>query len=168
MVKYIRLKNKGVYMKEVVLEKNICSPETMISLGEKLGILLEENMVITLEGDLGAGKTTLTKGIARGLRINDVVNSPTFTIMKIYNGRLPLYHLDVYRLNNDSGDEYLEEYFYMGGVSVIEWADNVSDIIPEDRISINILNIDEGVRKVIAKANSEKYIKIIESVFKDE
>lgn len=142
----------------------INSPQEMVDFGYKLGKELQPNMVITLEGDLGAGKTTMTKGIAKGLEIEDVVNSPTFTIMKIYQGRLTLYHLDVYRLNNDSGDEYLEEYFYMGGVSVIEWANNMSDIIPEDRLEINVYNIDEHTREIELTARSEKYIKLIESV----
>jgi len=155
-------------MEKLVVKKTVCGPEQMIELGEKLGSFLEENMVITLEGDLGAGKTTMTKGIALGLGIKDIINSPTFTIMKIYKGRLPLYHLDVYRLNNDSGDEYLEEYFYMGGVSVIEWAANVSDIIPEDRLEINVYNIDDNTREIVVTARSEKYKKLIERVFDNE
>ena len=110
----------------------IKSPEEMIELGEKIGKYLEKNMVILMEGDLGAGKTTMTKGIAKALGINRVVNSPTFTIMKIYeNGKMPLYHMDVYRLDNQSGDEYLEEYFENGGVTIIEWAHQISDILPQ-------------------------------------
>ena len=97
---------------------SIDSSEKMISFGERIGRELEENMVILMEGDLGAGKTTLTKGIAKALGVERVVNSPTFTILKIYDGRLKLYHMDVYRLSNDSGDEYLEEYFEAGGVFV--------------------------------------------------
>lgn len=155
-------------MKEKKFERIIYSAQEMIDFGEKLGRELEKNMIITLEGDLGAGKTTITKGLAKGLDINDVINSPTFTIMKIYEGRLPLYHMDVYRLNNDSGDEYLEEYFYMNGVSVVEWAGNMSDIIPEERLNIFIYYIDDKTRKITVSADSDRYIKLIERVFKNE
>ena len=146
----------------------INSSMEMINFGEKLGKELEANMLITLEGDLGAGKTTMTKGIARGLGIKDVVNSPTFTIMKIYNGNLTLYHMDVYRLDNNSGDEYLEEYFYMDGVSVVEWAGNMSDIIPDERLEINIYNIDQNTREIVITPKGNKYIKLLERVFKNE
>ena len=119
-------------------------------------------MVILLEGDLGAGKTTLTKGIALALGIKRVVNSPTFTILKIYEGRLNLYHMDVYRLDNESGDEYLEEYFEAGGVSVVEWAHQVSNILPNEYLLINIKYLDTLTRKVIIEANSPIYTKLIE------
>ena len=104
----------------------------MISLGEKIGRAAFPDMLIALSGDLGAGKTTLAKGIGAGLGVTDIINSPTFTILKIYQGRLPLYHFDVYRLDEASGDDYLEEYFYAGGVSVIEWADNIDYLLPDD------------------------------------
>ena len=84
-------------MKKEIIIKN---PEQMIALGKRIGQHVYANMVIALEGDLGAGKTTLTKGIALGLNIMSVVNSPTFTIMKIYDGRMRLYHLDVYRIDD--------------------------------------------------------------------
>ena len=87
----------------------------IIELGKKIGTLAEPNMVITMSGDLGAGKTTMTKGIAKGLGITDIVNSPTFTIMKIYQGRLTLYHLDVYRITDPYLDFELEEYFENNG-----------------------------------------------------
>lgn len=94
-----------------------------------------------MTGDLGTGKTTLTKYIAKGLGIEENINSPTFTIVKEHrSGRLPLFHFDAYRLG--SGEELLDigadEYFYDGGVSVVEWADLVMDVIPEDAILIEI------------------------------
>lgn len=153
-------------MKEFKLIIN-CAEE-MVIFGEKLGKELKPNMLITLEGDLGAGKTTMTKGIAKGLGVKDIVNSPTFTIMKIYEGDLTLYHMDVYRLDNNSGDEYLEEYFYMDGVSVVEWAGNMSDIIPEERLEINIFNIDQNTREIVITPKGNKYIELIERVFKNE
>lgn len=135
-----------------------------IQLGYQIGTLLKPNMVITLEGDLGAGKTTLTKGIGKGLKITNIINSPTFTIMKIYEGLLTLYHLDVYRLDNQSGDEDLEEYFYRGGVCVIEWAKRISDILPDDYLQITITALDENKRHVVMESEELEYIKIIESV----
>lgn len=148
-------------MKKVL---NIKTPEEMILLGEKLGSNLEANMVILMEGDLGAGKTTMTKGIARALGVNRVVNSPTFTILKIYEGRLPLYHMDVYRLSNESGDEYLEEYFEAGGVTIIEWASQISSILPSEHLLVTIDYLSDGTRNVTLESGSEEYIKLIESV----
>ena len=143
----------------------IKSPEEMIELGEKIGKYLEKNMVILMEGDLGAGKTTMTKGIAKALGINRVVNSPTFTIMKIYeNGKMPLYHMDVYRLDNQSGDEYLEEYFENGGVTIIEWAHQISDILPQSYLLINIDYLNNGNRLVTLSAPGEAYDKLLDSV----
>lgn len=112
---------------------------------EKFGIglagELEPGAVIALEGDLGTGKTTLTKSIARGLGIDDVITSPTFNIVKEYrSGRLPLYHFDVYRIG-DVDEMYeigYEEYFYGDGVCIVEWADLIEDIIPDDAIRIQI------------------------------
>lgn len=140
------------------------SSNDMVAFGEKLGRFLEENMVILMEGDLGAGKTTMTKGIAKALGVTRVVNSPTFTILKIYDGRLKLYHMDVYRLSNDSGDEYLEEYFEAGGVTIIEWAHQVSSILPKEYLLINIEYLDDGSRLVKALPNGEKYERLLKKV----
>ncbi len=112
---------------------------------KKFGIDLAEDLepgaVIALTGDLGTGKTTLTKSIAAGLGIDDVITSPTFNIVKEYrSGRLPLFHFDVYRIG-DVEEMYelgYEEYFYGEGVCIIEWADLIEDIIPEDAIRIYI------------------------------
>ena len=104
--------------------------DEIIALGEKIGRLAIPNLVITMNGDLGAGKTTMTKGIAKGLGITKIVNSPTFTIMKIYEGRMMLYHLDVYRITNPDSDFELEEYFENDGLCVIEWADQIKKLLP--------------------------------------
>lgn len=141
----------------------------MIKLGEALGACLEENMVILMEGDLGAGKTTLTKGIAKALGVSRVVNSPTFTILKIYEGRLPLYHMDVYRLDNESGDEYLEEYFEAGGVTIIEWAHQISNILPKNYLLVTIEYIDDSTRRITlevdeALSGNEKYLELLKKV----
>ena len=117
------------------------------SFGHELGRSAGPGTVIALTGDLGVGKTTLTKAIAEGLGITDVITSPTFTIVREYRGeRLPLYHFDVYRMAGPGGfadpDEMYElgyeEYFYGDGVCVIEWADLVEDLLPENAVRIHI------------------------------
>lgn len=109
--------------------------------GIRLGREAHPGQVIALTGDLGAGKTTLTKAIARGLGISETVTSPTFTIVKEYrSGRLPLFHFDVYRIG-DVEEMYelgYEEYFFGDGVCVIEWADLIEELIPEDALRISI------------------------------
>ena len=149
-------------VKEIIIK----SPKEMIELGEKLGTVAFPNMLITMLGDLGAGKTTMTKGIAKGLGINGVVNSPTFTIMKIYEGRLKLYHLDVYRIENPLDDFELEEYFEDDGVCVIEWANQINELLPHDRLDIEILDLGNDKRKVILKSSSIIYDNIIFEVTK--
>ncbi len=119
-----------------------------MALAERLGQLVQAGDVITLEGDLGAGKTSFTKGLAKGLGITRVVNSPTFTIVKEYEGRIPLYHMDVYRIEDASEDLGLDEYFYGDGVSVIEWAHLIEAQLPEDRLNISIFHVDDTRRRL--------------------
>lgn len=133
----------------------IKTEEEMINLGQKIGALVYPNMVITMNGNLGAGKTTITKGIGKAMGIKRVINSPTFTIMKIYEGSLNLYHLDVYRIESSESDFELEEYFYMGGVSVIEWSNNIKDLIPEDAINLEFEIQDDSYRVVTIVGPSE-------------
>src|SRR5699024_10139075 len=108
--------------------------------GMKLGEILKSGDLISLMGDLGAGKTTLTQSIAQGLEINDYVTSPTFTLINEYEGKLPLYHFDVYRLGSidELYDLGYEEYFYSNGVTIVEWGDKVLDLLNKDRINIKI------------------------------
>ena len=136
----------------------------MQELGYRIGSLAFPNMLITLEGDLGAGKTTMTKGIGRALGITKIINSPTFTIMKIYEGRLTLYHMDVYRIDNNSGDDYLTEYMESGGVCVIEWANNISDLITDNHMEINININDDFTRRVVINCESDIYQKCLEEI----
>ena len=142
----------------------INSTEQMIELGFQIGLHLFPNAIITLTGDLGAGKTTLTKGIGKALCVMDVVNSPTFTIMKIHRGRLNLYHMDVYRLTGVGNDFDLEEYFDYGGVCVIEWAEIIQSIIPNEHLHITIKNIDEFTRFVELESYDSAYMNIIKEV----
>ncbi|WP_156291098.1 tRNA (adenosine(37)-N6)-threonylcarbamoyltransferase complex ATPase subunit type 1 TsaE [Oceanobacillus salinisoli] len=118
------------------------------SVGERLASLLQAGDVLTLEGDLGAGKTTFTKGLAKGLGVKRTVNSPTFTIVKEYEGRLPLYHMDVYRLENSDEDIGFDEYFHGEGVSVVEWAKFIEDYLPAERLDIKI-SYGEGDSRIL-------------------
>ena len=114
------------------------------------------NMVICLNGDLGSGKTLFTKGFAHAMGI-DEITSPTFTIIKEYVGELPLYHMDVYRLDKDSNDIGIEDYFSKGGVTLIEWSDIITDILPDERLQINIKVISENGRVFELIPYGEKY-----------
>ncbi|WP_088106087.1 tRNA (adenosine(37)-N6)-threonylcarbamoyltransferase complex ATPase subunit type 1 TsaE [Halalkalibacter urbisdiaboli] len=134
------------------------SPEETTSLAEKLGQLLKAGDVITLEGDLGAGKTSFTKGLAKGLGVKRVVNSPTFTIIKEYKGRLPLYHMDVYRMEDGGEDLGLEEYFYGEGVSVVEWASMIAEQLPDERLEITLRHLGEDKRELKITAIGNRYI----------
>ena len=107
------------------------------------------NMIICLNGELGSGKTMFTKGIANALGINENITSPTFTIIKEYDGELPLYHMDVYRLDGNTEGIGIEEYFNKGGVVVIEWADTIKDILPKERLDIKFKVLDENKNEVV-------------------
>jgi tRNA threonylcarbamoyladenosine biosynthesis protein TsaE len=147
------------------------SPEETLIIGERLGRLLEKGNIICLTGDLGAGKTAFTKGIAKGLEVLDYVTSPTYTIINEYEGRLPLYHFDVYRLN-DVEEMYelgYEEYFFGDGVVVLEWADIVTDIIPRERLWITILNTKgDNSREIIMEPTGEAYNNIVKGMEHNE
>ena len=102
----------------------------MINFGERLSRLMFGGFILTLDGDLGAGKTTFTKGIGRGLGIKKVINSPTFTIVKVYHGDKTLYHFDAYRLEGENDELGFEEMFEDDGVCVVEWPEFIEDILP--------------------------------------
>ncbi len=119
---------------------SFCAKDTY-ELGEKIGQMAKPGMVISLTGDLGVGKTVFTQGLAKGLGIEEPVNSPTFTIVQVYEeGRLPLYHFDVYRIGDiEEMDEIgYEDYFYGEGVCLIEWADLIREILPEQICRVTI------------------------------
>ena len=122
------------------------------------------NMIICLDGELGSGKTIFTKGIANALGIQESITSPTFTIIKEYEGELPLYHMDVYRLNGDVDGTGIEEYFTKGGVVVIEWADMIKDILPKERLEIKFRVAGENKRVLILKPYGQKYEDLCEAV----
>ncbi|MCQ2524415.1 MAG: tRNA (adenosine(37)-N6)-threonylcarbamoyltransferase complex ATPase subunit type 1 TsaE [Lachnospiraceae bacterium] len=117
------------------------SPQETYDIGFEIGKNAKPGDVFTLVGDLGVGKTVLTQGVAAGLGIDEPVNSPTFTIMQIYDeGRLPFYHFDVYRIGDVSEMDEIgyEDYFYGDGVCFVEWANLIEEIIPDDAVNITI------------------------------
>lgn len=125
------------------------------------------NMVICLEGDLGSGKTIFTKGFARAMEIEEDVTSPTFNIIKEYtSGEMPLYHMDVYRLDGKAEEIGLEEYFHKGGVVIIEWADMIQEYLPEERLEIKIRVLDdsEDARVFIINPVGAQYEDLCEAV----
>lgn len=134
-------------MKNTVISN---SEEETFSLARELGREIKKNSVITLRGDLGSGKTVFTKGLAEGLGIKDNITSPTFSLMEIYEGEVPLYHFDLYRIENP--DEFtnlsFEDYWEGDGVSVIEWPERAGNMLPEKRIDIIIEYIDENRRRI--------------------
>ncbi|TCT18953.1 tRNA threonylcarbamoyladenosine biosynthesis protein TsaE [Melghiribacillus thermohalophilus] len=133
------------------------SDEETKTLASRLARQLKPGDVITLEGDLGAGKTTFTKGLANGLNISRTVNSPTFTIVKEYDGDIPLYHMDVYRLEESEEDIGFDEYFHGDGVSVVEWPSFIHEFLPAERLDIQILYVSENERKIILKPANEHF-----------
>ena len=124
------------------------SPEETFAIGKSLGEQAVPGQVICLDGDLGVGKTVFTQGFAEGLGIDGPVNSPTFTIVQVYEeGRLPLYHFDVYRIGDveEMNEIGYEEYFYGEGVALIEWSTLIEEIIPETAIHVTIeKDVEQG------------------------
>lgn len=122
------------------------------------------NMIICLQGDLGSGKTVFTKGIAKALGIDENITSPTFNIIKEYEGELPLYHMDLYRLEETTEDIGIEDYFSKNGVVVIEWADIIKDKLPEERLDINIKIVNDEVRVLYITPHGKQYEDLCEAV----
>ena len=122
-----------------------------MELGEKIAHILPDGSTICFDGDLGAGKTTFVRGLAKGLNITDVVQSPTFNIMKVYfKGDRPLIHIDAYRLADINPDIGLGEYIgYENGITVIEWPQFIKELIPSNAIEINIQHMGDDKRKIV-------------------
>ncbi len=148
----------GDYMIKVIKTNN--SDET-IKLGYKIGSLLKGGDTIILDGDLGAGKTTFTKGIGEALGVKRVINSPTFTIVKSYEGdNITLHHMDLYRLDGVGDDFDLEEYFMPTTICVVEWPYQAFDVIPNKYMKITIKRIDDFKREIIIDSN-DYYDKLV-------
>ena len=123
------------------------------------------NMVICLNGDLGSGKTVFAKGFASALGIDEVITSPTFNIVKEYtSGEIPLFHMDVYRLDETDVEIDFAEYFVKKGVTIIEWSDMIKDLLPEERLEISFKIIGEDTRLVIIRPIVKRYEDLCEAV----
>ena len=144
------------------------SPEQTLYWGKRLGELLERGDVVSLTGDLGAGKTTLTQGISAGLGVGEdcYVTSPTFTIINEYMGRVPVYHLDFYRIDLLSEVENLglEEYFQGNGVALVEWAEKIKTFLPENYLMVLLEYVDDSVRKISMKGMGKRYRDVLKEV----
>lgn len=148
-------------MKELL----ITSLEETERLALQIATLLQPGDVLTLEGDLGAGKTTFTKALAKGLGIQRTVNSPTFTILKQYeDGRIPLNHMDVYRLADQEEDLGWDELFYGESVTIIEWAHLIQDELPEERLDIQIERLSESERMFSMIPKGERYEELCKEI----
>ena len=136
------------------------SAEETMSLGQKFVALAKPGSTFCLTGDLGAGKTTLVRGIARALNIKSVVQSPTFNIMKVYfDGDRPLIHIDAYRLADVNTDIGLDEYIgYETGITVIEWPEFIKDLIPENAIEVNIRHAQDNMRNITIKSDNKEFM----------
>jgi tRNA threonylcarbamoyladenosine biosynthesis protein TsaE len=131
----------------------------------RLAGFLQPGDVIALEGDLGAGKTTFTKGLAKGLEIKKTVNSPTFTIIKEYKGKLPLYHMDVYRVADAYEDLGFDEYFEGDGVTVVEWAHLIEEQLPQERLTIYLYREEGDQRRMVFVPRGKRYEQLCKETF---
>ena len=122
------------------------------------------NMIICLDGELGSGKTVFTKGFANGLGINESITSPTYTVIKEYEGELPLYHMDVYRLDGNTDGIGIEEYFNKGGIVIIEWASTIKNMLPAERLEIKFNIVDENRRSLTITPYGTQYEDLCEAV----
>lgn len=148
------------------MEYKITSKDEMdtIELAQNLESEKFPNMIICLTGELGSGKTVFTKGLAQALGIEDNITSPTFSIIKEYNGELPLYHMDVYRLDGNTEGVNIEDYFTKNGIVVIEWAETIKDILPEERLDIKFKILDENKRLLQIIPHGKQYEELCEAV----
>lgn len=143
------------------------SEEETIELAQNIESEKFPNMVICLQGDLGSGKTMFTKGFAKAMQVEEEITSPTFNIIKEYtSGELPLYHMDVYRLDGKVEGLGIEEYYTKGGVTIIEWADMIPDYLPEERLDIKIKSSseDEDKRTITLIPYGSEYEEVCEAV----
>ncbi|XHV49601.1 tRNA (adenosine(37)-N6)-threonylcarbamoyltransferase complex ATPase subunit type 1 TsaE [Streptococcus dysgalactiae subsp. equisimilis] len=136
---------------------------SLIAYGQMIGNCLSAGHVIVLTGDLGAGKTTLTKGIAKGLGIDQMIKSPAYTIVREYEGRLPLYHLDVYRIGDDPDSIDLDDFLFGNGVTVIEWGELLGEGLLEDYLEITITKQNDG-RRIDVVAHGEHSRQLLEAI----
>jgi tRNA threonylcarbamoyladenosine biosynthesis protein TsaE len=139
------------------------SEEDTVYLAQNIESEKFPNMVICLYGELGSGKTVFAKAFGHAMGIDDVTSS-TFNIIKEYNGEMPLYHMDMYRVDKNVESLGITEYFEKGGVTIIEWADLIEDYLPEERLDIKFKIIDENTRVLILTAHGDEYVRVCEDI----
>jgi len=145
------------------------SEENTKILGKKISQVLHRGDIVCLFGDLGSGKTTLVKGMAQGLKIRPAtVHSPTFVMMNIYEGKMPLFHWDLYRIKNTKEISSLgfEEFLYDDGISVIEWADKLKTLVPEEHLRVELTHRGINQRSITLKAVGGKYEQVLRQLSK--
>ncbi len=144
------------------------SPKETLALGVRIGKLLKKGNLAALSGEFGAGKTTLIKGIAKGLGVKDTryVNSPSFVILKEYKGKVPVYHFDIHRLDKSSELDTTgyEDYFYGDGVTLIEWGDKIISLLPNEYLDIHIRMDQKDKRSIALTGVGENYKKLVEKI----
>jgi len=147
----------------MALEMTTDGPEETQSVGKRIGELARPGDVVLLMGDLGSGKTCLTQGIAWGLGIKEHALSPTFVIMREMHGRLPLYHVDLYRLDRleETQDLGLDDYFYGHGVSVVEWAEKAMSLMPSEHLLVEIEYFSDTGRRLTLKPRGKRYERLV-------
>jgi tRNA threonylcarbamoyladenosine biosynthesis protein TsaE len=133
-------------------------------LGARLATLLNPGDVVALVGELGSGKTRWVQGVCQGLDVTDPVVSPTFTLVNEYQGRYPVYHIDLYRITNSAEmlTFGLEEYLYGSGISLIEWADRAEDFLPDEYLTVELHHLEETKRRIVLHSPSQRFIDLLE------
>jgi tRNA threonylcarbamoyladenosine biosynthesis protein TsaE len=136
-----------------------------IRLGSRLGTLVQPGQILALIGDLGTGKTRLAQGFGQGMQVSsdEIINSPTFTFINHYQGRLPLYHIDLYRLWDEAEADTLglEDFFYGDGVCLVEWADRVRSRLPVERLEIELFYLQDTKRRIVVRALGVEYLQLL-------
>lgn len=153
----------------MVIKKYIKSLEDTDLFAKVISDTLFPGYILGLTGDLGSGKTTFTKYLSKHMGIKDTLNSPTFTILKIYENELPLYHMDVYRLENIGYDYELDDFIYGQGVSVIEWYQYILGMLPKELLEVEIKVLEDDVRELTIKGQGryEEVVKNIDNRYRD-
>lgn len=140
------------------------SASELIAFGDKIGRRLKSGDILILTGDLGTGKTTFTKGLAQGLGVKQMIKSPTYTIVREYDGRLPLYHLDVYRIGDDPDSIDLDSFLFGDGVTVIEWGELMENHLPQDYVQLS-LSLDGQGRLIDIAGQGPRYQELLSDFF---
>ena len=146
------------------LELNVKNQKETEFLAKKLAKNKFGNMIVCLDGDLGCGKTFFSKSFAKEIGVTEEITSPTFTIIKEYEAKIPFNHIDVYRLNGDIEGLGLDEYFDTNGITFIEWASTIKEYLPKERLEIVISRTGDTSRKIVFKSYGNKYDELLEAI----